>query len=241
MISVGLGREEVSEAIAGDIVALTGIANAGIGETLTDPSDTAALPTIKLSDPTLHMAIGPNSSPFTGKEGKFSTARQIEERLQRELETNLSLRLERLSTGHFKISGRGELHLAVLLESLRREGYEMEVSKPEVINKTIDSTLQEPVEEVSIIVPKDYVGTITQELGRRFAQMSKMEPISQSEVEFVYTMPTRNIIGLRSILLTATKGTAVFNSQVSGYQPIGQPLPKLRKGVLIAGETGDIV
>lgn len=238
MLSTGLGRTAVSEASAGDIVALTGISGVNIGQTLSDPSDLTALPTIHLSDPTLHMAIGPNTSPFTGREGKFSTARQIEERLTRELETNLSLRLERLSTGHFKISGRGELHLAVLLETLRREGYEMEVSKPEVIFKEIDGVTKEPVEEVSIIVPKDYLGVITQEMGKRLGKLLKMEPITDSEVEFIYHMPTRNIIGLRSILLTATKGTTIFNSVVYGYQEVGPTLPKLRKGVIIAGETG---
>lgn len=238
MLSSGLGRINANEAFAGDIVALTGIYDAAIGETLALPGDTSSLPTIKLSEPTLHMTIGPNTSPFAGKDGKFSTARQLDDRLQRELETNLSLKLEKLENGQFKISGRGELHLSVLLESLRREGYEMEVSKPEVIYKHENGVKTEPVEEVSIVVPQDYVGTITQEIGKRLGRLVKMEPIANSEVEFVYHMPTRATLGLRSLLLTATKGTAVFNSQILGYEPVGDALPKLRRGVLIAGETG---
>ncbi len=239
LLSEGLGRVKVESANAGDIVALTGIAEAKIGQTLSDPSDTTALPAPAISEPTLHMSLGTNTSPFSGKEGEYTTSRQIEERLIRELETNLSLRVDKADNGKFKISGRGELHLAVLLESLRREGFEMEVGKPEVINKTIDGVLQEPVEEVTILVPQAYVGTISQELGRRFGILIKMEPISETEVEFVYKMPTRTLIGLRSLLLTATKGTVVFSSQMVGYQPVGKPLPKLRRGVLIASQAGE--
>ena len=238
-LSSGLGRYETDQALAGDIVALTGIADAKIGDTIANSADTTPLPAPKLTEPTLHMTIGANTSPFSAREGQFTTSRQLEDRLIKELETNLSLKLEKLESGKFKMSGKGELHLAILLETIRREGYEMEVGKPEVIVKMIADVKQEPVEEVSIIVPSQYLGTITAEIGKRLGLLIKMEPISQSETEFVYRIPTRNIIGLRSLLLTATKGTAVFSSQVIGYQPIGNPLPKLRRGVLISSETGE--
>ncbi len=238
-LSRGLSRYETDEAFAGDIVALTGIGDAKIGDTIANSADTEKLPAPVLTEPTLHMTIGANTSPFSAKEGQFTTSRQLEDRLYKELETNLSLKLERLESGKFQISGKGELHLAILLETLRRQGYEMEVGKPEVIVKIIDQVKQEPVEEVSIIVPSDYLGTINQEIGKRQGTMIKMEAISQSETEFLYRIPTRNIIGLRSLLLTATKGTAIFSSQVIGYQPLGQPLPKLRRGVLISSETGE--
>ena len=238
-LSSGLGRYETDQALAGDIVALTGIADAKIGDTIANSADTTPLPAPKLTEPTLHMTIGANTSPFCAREGQFTTSRQLEDRLIKELETNLSLKLEKLESGKFKMSGKGELHLAILLETIRRQGYEMEVGKPEVIVKMIADVKQEPVEEVSIIVPSEYLGTITQEIGKRLGQLIKMEPISAAEIEFIYHLPTRNIIGLRSLLLTATKGTAVFSSQVIGYQPVGNPLPKLRRGVLISSETGE--
>jgi len=236
----GLSRVDVNFAPAGEIVAIAGLSGA-IGDTLTDPSDTSPLPSAKLSEPTLHMTIGPNTSPFNGQEGEFHTARQIESRLEKEVETNISLKVEKLENGQYQISGKGELHLAILLESLRREGYEMEVGKPEVIYKSIDGQRQEPVEEVSIIVPNNQIGTVSEELGKRQAKLIKMEPITPSETEFIFHLPTRNIIGLRSLLLTATKGTSVLNSQVISYQAAGEPLPKLRKGVLIASDPGSAV
>jgi len=237
-LSQGLARYDSDVASAGDIVALTGLADAKIGDTISNSDDTIPLTAPILSEPTLHMTIGANTSPFSAKEGQFTTSRQLEDRLYKELETNLSLKLERLESGKFQISGKGELHLAILLETLRRAGYEMEVGKPEVIIKDNNGVKEEPVEEVDIIAPSGYLGTITQELGKRMGKLIKMEPISEKEMEFIYHMPTRTIIGLRSILLTATKGTVIFSSQVIGYQPLGEPLPKLRRGVLIAGESG---
>jgi GTP-binding protein len=238
-LSRGLSRYETEVAQAGDIVALTGVGDAKIGDTIANSADITPLSAPKLTEPTLHMTIGANTSPFSAREGQFTTSRQLEDRLYKELETNLSLKLEKLESGKFQMSGKGELHLAILLETLRREGYEMEVGKPEVIVQTIDGVKQEPVEEVSIIVPSEYLGTITQEIGKRLGHLIKMEPISSVEIEFTYHLPTRNIIGLRSLLLTATKGTAVFSSQVIGYQPVGSPLPKLRRGVLISFDTGE--
>ena len=231
---------EVDSVGTGDIVAIPGMSEVQIGMTLSDPSDTVAYPSQEISEPTLHMTMGANTSPFAGREGKFVTSRQIEERLERELESNLSLRVEKLESGQFKISGRGELHLSVLLETMRREGYEMEVGKPEVITKRDENNVKiEPVEEVDIVVPSEYTGVINQELGKRYAVLISMEPISDTEVEFMYRMPTRNIIGLRSLLLTLTKGTVLFSSQIDGYEPIGKELPKMRSGVIIASHDGE--
>jgi GTP-binding protein len=241
MVYEGLNQKHVDYAEAGDIVSLTGIDKVGIGMTLTDALEPSALPSMEISEPTMHITVGPNTSPFSGKEGKFFTARQIEARLDRELENNVSLRLEKLSSGKFKVSGRGELHLSVLLENMRREGYELEVGKPEVITKRIDGIEHEPVEEVDVIVPNEYVGTINQEFGQRLADLIKMEPISDNEVEFIYHMPTRNILGFRTLLMTQTKGTVLFNSQILGFEPIGKILPKMRMGVIISDQTGKAV
>lgn len=241
MLWEGLNRVETTEAEAGDIVALAGISNIKIGDTLGANSDISVLPVGTIGEPTLHLTMGPNTSPFSGKEGQFTTSRQIGERLDKELEGNLSLKVEKLGNGKFKVSGRGELHLAILLETMRREGYEMEVGKPEVVTKSIDGKLSEPVEEVDIIVPQEYLGTINQEFGKRLGNLIKMEPISESEVEFVYHIPTRAIIGLRSQLLTLTKGTVVMNSQLIGFMPVGKPLPKLRSGAIISLSPGKSV
>ena len=238
-ISEGLGRVEVPEAFAGDIVALTGIQAIKIGQTLSTAEDLESLPSAKITEPTLHVTVGPNTSPLSGREGEFTTARQIEERLAKELEINLSLKLRKLENGKYEVSGKGELHLSVLLETLRREGYEVEVGKPEVIYKTVDGKKCEPYEEVNIVAPADHLGTITQELGKRFAQLIHMEPLGETEMEFVYRMPTRAILGLRSLLLTATKGTVIFNSQFIDFEPVGPNLPKMRRGVLIATNSGE--
>jgi GTP-binding protein len=187
------------------------------------------------------MTLGPNTSPFAGKEGKYSTSRQLGERLTRELENNVSLRVETLDNGQFRVAGRGELHLSILLETMRREGYEMEVGKPEVVTKLIDGIEQEPVEELNIVVDNEYVGAISQELGKRQAQLLSMEPMNEKEVMFNYSLPTRSMLGLRSFLMTQTKGTLLFSSQFSGFEPLGQPLPKMRKGALIAAVTGKAV
>lgn len=238
MASEGLDWKEVEIGQSGDIISLSGIDEIAIGLTVSDPADTTPLPTPAIGKPTLHMTIGPNTSPFAGREGQFVTGRQIEERLMRELKSNLSLKVEKLESGKYKLSGRGELHLAVLLETMRRESYEMEVGKPEVITQTNNGIVEEPVEEVDVLVPQEYVGVINQELGKRFAELIHMAPMNEREVEFVYKMPTRALLGLRSLLLTLTKGTVLFSSQFSGYQEMGKPLPKLRKGVIISFEAG---
>lgn len=238
MVFQGLGKVEVDEAGSGEIVAFSGVADAKIGDTIADPADPTALPTIAIGEPTLHMYLGPNTSPLNGREGKFVTGRQLEERLERELESNLSLRLEKQGNGKFVVSGRGELHLSILLETMRREGYEMEVGKPEVIEKVVDGELVEPVEEVSIIVPSEFVGVINEEFGKRYSSLIKMEPTTDHDVEFIYKVPTRALIGLRSQLLTATKGTVVYSSVITGYEKVGKAIPKMRRGALIASQSG---
>jgi len=235
----GLSKIATEKVCSGDIVTIAGISESKIGDTISEPGDTQILPAIEIGKPTLHLTLGTNISPFSGKEGKFVTIRQLEERLNKELEKNLSLKVVKRTDGKFQISGRGELHLAVFLENLRREGYEMEVEKPEVIVKKIDGVVNEPVEELNIIVLKEYQGIINQEMGKRFATLIKTEPINEKEIEFVYRIPTRAIIGLRSILLTATKGTVIFSSQVVDYQPVGKPIPRMRGGVLIASQSGE--
>ncbi len=240
LLSEGLGRVEAKSAQTGDIVGIPGLSEVQIGLTMSDPSDTESYPTQEITEPTLHMTIGANTSPLAGREGKYVTNRQIEERLYKELESNLSLRVEKLDDGKYKVSGRGELHLSILLETMRREGYEMEVGKPEVIVKKDDKGVKtEPVEEVDIVVPNEYQGVINQEMGKRYGVMVSMEPLSETEVEFVYRIPTRNIIGLRTLLLTLTKGTVLFSSQIDGYEPMGKELPKIRSGVIIASHSGE--
>ena len=238
-VSEGLIKKEVEKVSSGDIVFVAGIEGIKIGDTICDPLDTTALPLIEIGEPTIHITLGANTSPFSGREGKYSTGRQLEERLEKELEKNLSLRMEKRVDGKFKVSGRGELHLAILLENLRREGYEMEVEKPQVIVKEIEGIKYEPVEEVDIVVPAEFVGVINQEFGKRYAVLKKMEPLNEKETEFIYTAATRVLIGLRSLLMSMTKGTLLFSSYVADYQPLGKTIPKMRNGALIATQAGD--
>lgn len=236
-ITYGLKKIDVEEVGPGEIVDITGISDATIGDTITDPSTPDALPRISVEEPTIKIAVGPNTSPFAGREGKFTTSRQILERLEKELETNVALKLENVGD-RFILSGRGELHLSVLIETLRREGYEFEVGRPQVITKMIDGVEMEPVEDVIIDVSDEYVGAITQELGKRKGSMSNMEPDGKGNTRLEYSMPSKNLLGVRSDLLTLTKGTAVINTLLSGYQPLTPNLEKLRNGVLIASEGG---
>lgn len=233
----GLGREEVSQATAGDIVALTGIADAHIGETIADKENPEALPVIDIEAPTLSMYLGPNTSPLKGKEGEFNTSRQIGDRLKRELETNVSMRVREENIG-FVVSGRGELHLSVLIETLRREGYEFEVGRPQVVTIEEDGVTKEPVEELLVEVGPEFLGAVSQELGTRRAAMLKQEQTSSGTSRTTYILPTRAMIGLRNLLLTATKGTVIMNSLPHGYQPLGAKLPKIRSGALMATEAG---
>lgn len=239
-VSAGLARLEVEEASAGEIVQLTGIDKAQIGETLASWESPEALPVMEIEAPTLQVVIGPNTSPFAGTEGKFTTSRQIAARLQKELETNVSLRVEEKDTS-FLVAGRGELHLSVLIETLRREGFELEVGRPTVVTKEVDGKTMEPMEELIVEVPEEYTGAVTGELGRRKASMKEMEPTNKNVTRIVYHLPTRALLGLRNILLTATKGTMTMNSLLIGYEPLGAPLQKLRNGVLLSAETGNTI
>lgn len=233
----GLNREEVETACAGDIVALTGIADAHIGETIADKENPEALPTIEIEAPTISMYLGPNTSPMKGREAEYNTSRQIGDRLKKELETNVSLRVEETGIG-FTVSGRGELHLSVLIETLRREGFEFEVGRPQVVTIEEDGVVKEPVEELYIEVGAEFVGAISQELGVRRAEMRGQETTASGTTRLDYLLPTRALIGLRNILLTATKGTVIMNSLPHGYQPMSGKLPQSRNGVLIAFEAG---
>lgn len=239
-ISTGLSRTEVAEASAGEIVQLTGISNAGIGDTVAGIEKPEALPAMEIEPPTLQVTIAPNTSPFAGREGKFTTSRQIATRLQKELETNVSLRVVEQDTT-FIVSGRGELHLSILIETLRREGFELEVGRPTVVTKLVDGVEMEPIEELIVEVPEEFTGAVSSELGRRRANLIHMTPTSKGVTQMTYRIPTRALLGLRNILLTETKGTAVLNSLLVGYEPIGAPLQKLRNGVLISAETGTAV
>lgn len=236
-MSRGVSKYEVPEGVAGDIVQLTGISDAQIGETLADAANPEALPTIEVEAPTLRIYLGPNTSPFKGREGEFNTSRQISERLQKELEINVGLQVHEDGIG-FTVAGRGELHLGVLIESMRREGYEFEVGRPQVVTHEEQGVEVEPVEEVIIEVPAEHVGTVQMELGTRRATLKEQFASPKGVTKIVYEMPTRSLIGMRNILLTNTKGTVVMNSLVTGYAPVGAALEQLRNGVLIAWETG---
>ena len=233
----GLGKEEVSEAIAGDIVAITGVAEANIGDTIATGDNPEALPGISLEAPTLSIYIGPNTSPLKGREGEFTTSRQIAEILERELETNIALRIQPDGLG-YKVSGRGELHLSVLIETMRREGYELEAGRPEVVYREIDGVKCEPIEDLTIEVASEFVGAVSQELGIRKAELKSQEITSSGTTRFVYEISTAALIGLRNNLLTATKGTVIMSSIPSGYRPVEGHYKPERNGALVSFEDG---
>jgi GTP-binding protein len=236
-MSHGVSKFEVEEGVAGDIVQLTGIAIAQIGETITDVNNPEALPVIEVEAPTLRIYLGPNTSPFKGQEGEFNTSRQIAERLHKEIETNVGLQVEDDGIG-FTVSGRGELHLGVLIETMRREGYEFEVGRPQVVTHQENGATVEPIEELIIEVPAEHVGTIQMELGQRRATLKEQFASPKGVTKLIYEIPTRAALGLRNILLTNTKGTIVMNSLTVGYKEQSAALQQLRNGVLIAFETG---
>lgn len=236
-VSLGLERIEVDEASAGDIVALTGLPEASINTTVAAPEDQTALPPIAIQEPTLKISVGPNTSPFVGRDGKLLTSRQIKDRLEKELETNVSLKMEIASSGEFILSGRGSLHLSVLLETLRREGFELEVSEPKVVTKIIDGKTYEPVEELIIDIPEEYFGLVSGELGKRRGKLVDTFKTTSS-TRMVYEVPTRAIIGLRNLFMMQTKGQAVMNSSFLRFDVALGDLELQRMGSLIASETG---
>ncbi|MHB1380950.1 MAG: translational GTPase TypA [Thermoleophilia bacterium] len=240
-VSQGLKRVEVEEAGAGEIVALTGIDNAGIGETLADSDNPEALPTIAIEEPTLRMSVAANTSPLAGREGRFVTGRQILARIERELETNVSLKMELGESGDYILSGRGELHLSVFIETLRREGFELQVGKPQVIFREIDGVKHEPIEELTIDVDSEHVGAVTGEVGRRRGVIISQMEGTDGTTRLVFDISTRGLLGLRNHLLTLSRGTAVMNSLFDRYQPVGAPVQTNRSGALVASQAGKAV
>lgn len=241
---MGLQREEVEQAQAGDIIAFTGLDPLNISDTLCDPTEVEALPPLSVDEPTVTMTFQVNNSPMAGKEGKFVTTRQIKERLERELIHNVALRVEQLVTDpdKFKVSGRGELHLSVLIENMRREGFEMGVSRPEVIIRDVDGVLEEPYEAVTADVEADHQGTIMEKLGERGALLSDMVPDGKGRVRLDFIIPSRGLIGFRTEFLTATQGTGLIFSVFDHYAPIKEgDFGKRSNGVLIANGMGKAV
>ena len=236
----GLEHIEVDSASAGDIVSLAGLDGIGIGETLADPENPVALPTIKVEEPTVRMTFGVNTSPFTGREGKWGTSRRLRERLYEELRTNVALRVEdTASAENFLVSGRGELHLGILIETMRREGYEFQVSRPEVIfHEGEDGTLLEPFEEVHIETSSDTVGVVVEMLGGRRGQMKDMRDTGQGTTRLTYIVPTRGLLGFRYQFLTSTRGMGIMNTIFHGYDEMAGPMASRSSGSLVAWEAG---
>ncbi|MCR5340574.1 MAG: translational GTPase TypA [Saccharofermentans sp.] len=237
-----LGREEVSEASIGEIVCVAGIADINIGDTLCDVNTPEALPFVKIDEPTIAMTFSVNDSPFAGQDGKFVTSRHLRERLFKEIETNVSMRVEETDTTEaFIVKGRGELHLSVLIETMRREGYEFQVSKPKVIMKEIDGVLYEPVEDLVIDVPEDFVGPVMEKVGRRRGELLNMLPPTKGYTRLEFRIPSRGLLGYRTEFLTDTKGNGIMNSIISGFEPFAGDIETRGQGVLVAFETGTAV
>ncbi|HXF92023.1 MAG TPA: translational GTPase TypA [Nitrospiraceae bacterium] len=240
----GLERLDVERAEAGEIVAVAGLPDIGIGDTIADADHPIALPPVSIDEPTVQMTFSVNNSPFAGREGKFLTSRHLRERLFKELETNVSLRVqETQSPDRFLVAGRGELHLAVLIEQIRREGYELQVSQPEVILHHEDGQIFEPYEELTVQVPSEYQGAVIEEIGRRRGQLRHMKLVhsegAASEAHLDYDIPTRGIIGLKHILLARTRGTVILHHVFKGYEPMGDRAPLTPPhGSLVAFEDG---
>jgi GTP-binding protein len=236
-----LQRVAQTEVQAGDIVAVAGIADAGIGDTLADPDDPRPLPPITVEEPTVRMTFSVNDSPFAGREGKYVTSRQLRERLLHELESNVALRVKEADkAGEFTVSGRGELHLAILIETMRREGYEFAVSRPEVIFKEGAEGLLEPVEQLFLEVHNDYLGAMSELLGRRRGQMQTLSYGEDGTVYAEYLVPTRGTLGFRQPFLTATRGTGIFHTLFHGYEPYMGDIETQELGSLVSLETGAV-
>jgi GTP-binding protein len=237
-----LARHEVDEVRAGDIAAVSGVRKVTIGDTITDPDTPEALERITIEEPTVKMTFSVNTSPFSGREGKYATSRMLWARLEREIQTNVSLRIERTDNAdEFLVSGRGELHLSVLIESMRREGMEFQVSKPEAVTRMVDGKLHEPYELLTIDSREEFVGVLTEELAPRLGQMRDMRNDDNGNVRLEYSIPTRGLIGFRSFFLRATRGNGVMNSEFLGTEPLRGDVRSTRSGVMVASETGTAV
>ena len=237
----GLERVEIEEAGPGDIVALAGFDAASIGETITDPEDPRPLPRVTVDEPTVSMVFAVNTAPFAGQEGRYVTSRNLKERLDREILTNVSIRVEAGDgPDSFKVSGRGELQMAILIEMMRREGYEVAVGKPEVITRVVDGVRHEPVEKLVIDCPEDFVGVVTQKIGTRKGRMTNMVNHGTGRVRLEFRIPSRGLIGFRSQFLTDTRGTGLLNHLFDGYEPWQGEIPHRITGALVADRPGKI-
>lgn len=235
----GLRRVEIATAAPGEIVAVTGIDEVTIGETLSDAETPLALPPIRIDEPTISMVFGINTSPLAGREGQHLTASKLRARLDRELLTNVSIRVEATaSPDAFKVSGRGELQLAILIEMMRREGFELSVGKPEVITRTVDGALHEPMEQLVVDVPEEFIGVVTQKLGTRKGRMTKMVNHGTGRVRLEFRLPSRGLIGFRSEFLTDTRGTGLLNSLFDGWEPWQGEIEQRANGALVADRPG---
>ncbi|MCQ2482782.1 MAG: translational GTPase TypA [Clostridia bacterium] len=236
----GLGKQEIQSASVGEIVCVAGVGNINIGDTICDVNTPEPLPFVNIDEPTISMTFSVNDSPFAGQEGKFVTSRHIRERLFKEVETNVSMRVEETDTTEaFIVKGRGELHISILIETMRREGYEFQVSRPKVIMKEIDGVMCEPVEELMIDVPEDFVGPVMEKLGRRKAELLNMLPPDKGYQRLEFKIPSRGLIGYRTEFLTDTKGNGIMNSVISGFEPFTGEIETRNHGVLVAFESGE--
>jgi GTP-binding protein len=233
----GLDKIDIPIAQAGDIVAIAGIADINIGETIADPNESVALPLLDIEEPTINMTFSVNSSPFAGREGEFKTSRQIRERLYKELETDMALKVIDGPSGDWIVSGRGELHLAILIERMRREGYEFQVARPQVITKVVDGKTLAPYEKVFIEVPEEYSGVVMQKMGERGGQLQDMTN-ENSVVLVEFLIATRSLFGYRSEFITDTKGTGVFNSMFAEFREDSGGSFERSRGSLVAFEDG---
>lgn len=238
----GLEREEIQEAEAGEIVAVAGLPEIGIGDTIADTTNPVALPVVSVEEPTVQMTFGINTSPFAGKEGKYITSRNLRDRLNKELETNVALRMHSdENSNQFLVAGRGELHLAILIETMRREGFELEVSQPQVIFKEDKGVKTEPIELLLIDVPQEFQGTVIDDVGRRKGALQNMSVAASGEIHLVYHIPTRGLLGLKNALLTKTKGTVIMNHVFEKYEKVTDGLDEnmMSHGSLVAHQDGD--
>ena len=235
----GLKRADADSATVGDIVAISGMEGVNIGDTITDPENPKALPRIAVDEPTISIVFSINNSPFSGKEGKYVTSRHLKDRLEKELLYNVAIRMERMeATDSFKVMGRGELQLAILIEMMRREGYELSVSQPETITRTVNGKVHEPMELLVIDCPEDFIGVVTQKLGNRKGRMMKMSNHGHGRVRMEFRIPSRGLIGFRSEFLTDTRGTGLLNHLFDGYEPWHGTIQKRMTGALVADRPG---